>query len=181
MDELRRPARRLEGCEIEDGPDDRAAAADGSRTCSRASAVARVIGARPATAAMLRRSIWPSSGNSAMRVAATTGPTPAAVRSRRSMAASSGLAVTRSVIRASIFAIRRSNMAMTPRMSARAAGSAVCWRRVASCYASRQAGAGGSPAPGARGALAAAAGLERVLIGRPVRRACVHRHGRSCR
>lgn len=44
--------------------------------------LSRAMGARPASAAMLRRSIWPSSGNVAMRVAATTGPTPGAACER---------------------------------------------------------------------------------------------------
>jgi hypothetical protein len=125
--ESRVPARGLQGGDIDQEARRRPAAVDAAR----ASLLTTVAG--PTSEAISRRSSLPSSGRSARRVAATTGPTPGAVRRRRSSSASSGTAAIRAAISASKTAISRSRPRMWRLIERRAKASSVCWSRVASC------------------------------------------------
>ena len=87
-----------------------------------------------------------------MSVAATTGPTPGTVCSRRRSATSSASPAISAAIRASTLTMRRSSTATRLRMSARASASAVCWSRVTSCFRSSTSCGVASPAPGGRDA-----------------------------
>lgn len=80
--------------------------------------LSRTIGAKPARAAMRRRSSCPSSGIPAITVAAAIGLTSGAVRRCQAMICISASASTRTAICASISAVHRWRTAITLVMSA---------------------------------------------------------------
>ncbi|PYF09243.1 transposase [Rhodobacter viridis] len=90
------------------------------------------MGARPANAAMRLRHRPPSSGSSAISVAATMGPTPGTLCMRRETSVSFGSRAISAMMRASKSRMCRPRIVTMARISALATGSAVWARRVIS-------------------------------------------------
>lgn len=98
--------------------------------------LSRAIGANPARAATWRGVSVPSSGISAMRAVAETGPTPGAVRRRAARSRSSSDEAMQRAMAVSMLSISRCKGRRTRPTEARIALSDVCFKRIFSHFAS---------------------------------------------